>query len=251
MEYLTSIVDRETLKKYILSKLGGSYDNSEASHDVELRMDQLENIIDDTMQEFLNEIYDGNEKYYLKLDTSTGISKYTLPKDVLHVNKIFLASATDSVFSQAFFNQLTDAFFVQAGYTYVDYQILNFHLNQIEYMTRSPVSFSFNSMTKILKIFDVRKAPSVLLDITRYIGDTESEFETLYSHPWIKKMCEARAWLQWYKNLIKYKGQIFDGNLELDRDSIKEVGDKMYEEANLELKDKYSNCFGSIYSPGK
>jgi len=249
MIYENQVIDRETLKAYILRQLGGTLDpNNEASHDVELREDQVEDIIDDTMIEFLNEIYDGHEKCYLQMNLVDGVVKYTLPPDTLQVLKIHLAINNASVFRQAFINEMTDPFFAMGGFTYLDYQILNMHLNQIDSMTRVPVNFTFNSRSKTLKIFDTKNVSKVMLEIIKYTGENDTEFDNLFGHQYIKEMCVARAFNQWYINLIKYKGQIYDGNLEIDKEAIGEIGKAKFEKCQQDLRDKWSDSFGLVYS---
>lgn len=252
MEYIGSIIDRNSLKSYILRQLGGCYEGGEGSHDVEITEGQLEDIIDDTMVELLEQVYDGHEKVFVELPITKGIIKYTLPSDILQVLKIHQAIITSSVFRQAFIGSMTDSFFAGASagtYSYLDYQILNFHLNQIESMTTVPINFNFNGRTKTLIVFDTNNLQKVLLECYRYTGDNELDQDNLYGHQYIKKMCVARAYKQWYRNLCKYDAPVFDGNVKLNLEGIKEIGDVMYEEAIQELNDKWSDCFGSVYVP--
>lgn len=250
MIYTGSVVDRISLKRYILSTLGGCFDNGEGFQDIELTDQQLEFIIDDTMVEFLNEIYDGYEKTFIKLPIVQNQIRYELPADTLQVMKLYQATLTDNVFKQAFYNSFNDPLVGNnTGYSYLDYTITNFHLNQIDAYMNPPVNFDFNNRTKMLTIFDISGLSSVLVECFKYAGETQAEFDTLYGHQFVKKMCCARAYKQWYQNIVKFDAPIYDGNVKVDKEAIKILGDTMYEEASQELRDKWSACFGSVYKP--
>jgi hypothetical protein len=257
MIYTTQVTDRESLKKYILAKLGGALNpEDEAAHNIELSAYQLEIVIDRVMLEFLENAYSGFEKKYImiQVNPSTFTGRVELAGDVLAVCKIMGGSNYQSIFQQAVLGSISTGLFVNSSllnYSYLDYDIAQFNLNQINERFSTAFNFAYNSKTKMLKVFDVGRMKtntSFLIETYSIIGDNETEFENIYSHPLILDWCEALAYIQWYQNLIKYKGSVFDGNLEINVEAIGQLGKEKLENVKKDLVEKYTDCFGSVYT---
>ena len=257
MIYNSQVTDRDSLKKYVLAKLGGTLNpDEEAAHNVEITEYQLEILIDRVMLEFLENSYQGFEKKYVlvTINPTTFNGKITLNGDVLEVSKIMVGANYQSIFQQAVIGSISTGLFVNSSllnYSYVDYDIAQYNLNQISERFSTAFNFTYNSKTKALKIFDINRIKTnstILLETYSIIGDSEIEFENIYSHPLILDWCEALAYTQWYQNLIKYKGSVFDGNLEINVEAIGQLGKEKLENVKKDLIEKYSDCFGSVYT---
>jgi hypothetical protein len=116
-------------------------------------------------------------------------------------------------------------------------------------MTTTPINFNYNNRTNVLTIFDTNNLVKVLVEVLKTAGESEVEFDNLYSHIWICQMATARSYLQWHRNISKYSGPVFDGNIIIDKEAIKIMGDDMYHKAISDLSEKWSDSFGSVYVP--
>lgn len=239
LEYRTSVFDRDTLIEYIKRELGIF------SHNIELTEQQYNDIVDDAMQMFIEFAFEGTERSFMLLDIKKNQKEYYIDGSVLAIDHIFGGSWIHPVILTAFYNDINQSMFVNYGYSYVDYQIAEMYVNDVRRDLVPKITYNYIALTKKLIIFDVPQDTIVMLKVWKYSGSSSKIDENnLYNHRWIKNRCVALGYDKWYRSNIKYKGTLFDGNLEINLEAIGELAKEKLEETKKELFNSYTAFYG-------
>lgn len=230
----------QELEQYIIRKLGAPLIN------VEISDDQLKDSIDDAMQYFMEESYEGSvEKVYI-LDTATKALEYTMDSSVLAVTHMIRWSNEGtglgdsenlwSVSNILFQDGLLDPSLLAGSLGYME--SVNEYLATLKYMfsdDRQLFDFSPASST----IYFTQKPPKdfVVLRVVETIDGTNAP--NLYNHRWIKSYAIALARIQWGGHLSKFTVTM-PGGTTVNADAIKQEGEDKKKELEDELYDKYS-----------
>jgi len=239
---------RSQLKEYCLRKLG------KPVIEVNVDDDQIEDLIDDTLQLYRERTYDGVERVYLKykltsqdinnskLNTTTvypgglSFSEATggyliLPDHILGVNGIFKIS-------NAYVNNLFGfryQFFLNDFYNFYAYDILNYYitmsyLETLDFMLEGNKSIRYQKTQNKLTIdldWD-RILPNDWLVIECFRALDPIQYTKIYNEIFIKKHLTASIKKQWGQNLIKFEGIQMPGGITFN-------GRQLYDDAVQEL----------------
>lgn len=236
------ITSRIDLLAYIKRRLG------EASHVIELTPEDFDDCIDDTLQLFLERAYDGAEEFYEEFQLTKDQFSYTLPDNIVSVFRMLSGSAgfwVPIMNNQFYVNNF--GYCGSIGEGVADYAIMQAYMNSVDTLTKADIMFTFNSTTKELRVHSVPQDMKVLLHTCRYAGETEERFNYIYGHRFVKDYAVALATYRWGIGLIKYDGDLYDGNLKIDKEGILNEGKELIEKALLMFEDEYTGIIGPQY----
>ena len=235
------ITNKVDLLAYIKRRLGAP------AHGVQITDDQYEDCINDALELFLKTAYSGTDRSYILFDVIKDQSMYELPDDVLAVTQILdgdraypKISMLPPQYASPYNMQLSNG-------SFVNYVIINSYLDSMGEFLNADILYNFNEDTKELNIYSTPKSEKVLLEVEKYTGITESAFNKLYNNTWIKERSFANSMMMWAMNLIKYRGSLFDGGVELDKDAIMSEAKELVEKSNEDLIETYTDNICLIY----
>jgi hypothetical protein len=241
---------RAQLKEYCLRKLG------KPVIEINVDDDQIEDLIDDTLQLYRERSYDGVERVYLKYKltsqdianakayTSTtypsGLSFseasggfLTMPDHILGVQGIFKIS-------NAYVNNMFGfryQFFLNDFYNFYAYDLLNYYitmtyLETLDFMLEGNKSIRFHKTQNRLTI-DLdwsRVQPNDWLVIECFRALDPTQFTKIYNEIFVKKHLTSTIKRQWGQNLIKFEGIQMPGGVTFN-------GRQIYDDAIEELRE--------------
>jgi hypothetical protein len=103
------------------------------------------------------------------------------------------------------------------------------------------ISYDFNAMTHVLRVFEPLTAPIVIHADLEYIPDPE--YDDAYNHPWIKAYSLALTKKIWGSNVGKYSQSLI-GGAELNYDRLISEAQEQIDKLDEELLEKYSGPLG-------
>lgn len=246
------IYTRTALKDYIIRQLGGDANN------IELTDNNLEDAINDTLDDYLPRAYSGVIERYIPVQLLEGVQDYILPYPVFAVLSVndavgtmMGASMPANLFS---INQFIAADLYRPGAAKIDllgYEMINEMVSTLELIFTKKVTFDFNSISKKLHLFATPGIDTKVIIHTYQKLDLEGTIavsgvsgnryheENIYNERWIKRMCVAKAQLQWGKNLLKYTGSVLPNGGTLNGDFIYNEAKENIERYMQELHDEF------------
>jgi hypothetical protein len=261
---------RVQLKEYCLRKLG------KPVIEVNVDDDQIEDLIDDTIQIFNERAYNGMERMYLKykltqedidngkirnftttkIDTNDsdlsrtlnfeeGRGYLTVPDHVIAVQGIFKVS-------NAFVNNMFGfryQFFLNDFYNFYSYDIMNYYmvltyLETLDFMLEGNKDIRYNKVQNRLYI-DLdwgmqSKDDFIVIDCYRALDP--NDFNKLYNEIWVKKYLTSLIKKQWGQNLSKFEGIQMPGGVTFN-------GRQLYDDASGELDKLYEELLSTYELP--
>mgnify|MGYP000642482894 CR=1 FL=1 len=250
---------RLQLKEYCLRKLG------KPVIEVNVDDDQIEDLIDDTIQLFNERVYDGVERVYLKYkitaediengrnrnttstltDTNAGATPstktlnfeegrgyLTVPDHIIGIQGIQPVANTyvNSMFGFRY------QFFLNDFYNFYAYDILNLeitmqYIETLEFLIEGKKPIRYNKVQNRLYLDldwqTVAENDYILIDCYRAL-DPE-DFTKIYNERFIKEYLTSLIKKQWGQNLIKFTGIKMPGGVEFN-------GRQIYDDALAELE---------------
>jgi len=103
------------------------------------------------------------------------------------------------------------------------------------------VNFEYNSNTKILRVFEPIAGNFVIEASVEYVPNTE--YDEVYSHPWVKDYAVAMTRRLWSTVTGKYS-QSLVGGAEINYDKMQTEAEQMIEKLDEDLLNKYSEALG-------
>ena len=260
---------RTELKEYSLRKLG------KPVIEINVDDDQIEDLIDDTIQLFNERVYDGCERVYLKykltqedldngkkrstisqksdtnagatpasrtLDFEEGRGYLTVPDHVIGIMGIHPVSNSHVNNMFGFRYQ----FFLNDFYNFYAYDILNLemtmqYLETLEFLLEGKKPIRYNKIQNRLYL-DIdwgRVAAGDYIVIDCYRALDPDTFTKLYNERFVKEYLTSLIKKQWGQNLIKFTGIKMPGGVEFN-------GRQLYDDAVAEL-DKLESKMLSTY----
>jgi len=254
---------RQELVDYCLRRLGAPV--------LEINVDdeQIDDLVDDTLQYFNERHYDGVEKMYLKYKiteddvsrgrakgtdgvgivtttaTSTGIAATTfnfyetsnfiqVPDSVIGIEKIFkfdTSSISGGMFSIKYQLFLNDLYYFNSV-ELLQYAMTKSYLEDIDFLLTTDKQVRFNKRQDRLYL-DIDWGSQTAGDfmvIECYRALDPESFSQVYNDSFVKKYLTSLIKRQWGQNLIKFNGVKLPGGIELN-------GRQLYEDAERELDD--------------
>ena len=255
---------RQELIDYSLRKLGAPV------LEINVDDDQIDDLVDDTIQYFQERHYDGSEKTFLKYQItqddidrgrgpgssgSTGITTTTVtesvgattefsfeennnyikvPDSVIGINKIFkfdTSSISGGMFSIKYQLFLNDLYYF-SSVDLLQYSMTKRYLEDIDFLltTDKQVRFAKRSGRLYLDIDWTAQSVGDYLVIECIRALNPSDFAKIYNDTWVKRYLTALIKRQWGANMMKFSGTKLPGGVELN-------GRQYYEDGNSEIRE--------------
>lgn len=255
---------RQELIDYSLRKLGAPV------LEINVDDDQIDDLVDDTIQYFQERHFDGSEKTFLKYQitqddidrgrgpgssASTGISTTTVtesvglttefsfeennnyikvPDSVIGINKIFkfdTSSISGGMFSIKYQLFLNDLYYF-SSVDLLNYSMTKRYLEDIDFLltTDKQVRFSKRSGRLYLDIDWTAQTAGDYLVIDCIRALNPSDFNKIYNDTWVKRYLTSLIKRQWGANMMKFSGTKLPGGVELN-------GRQYYEDGNSEIRE--------------
>jgi hypothetical protein len=252
---------RQQLIDYCLRRLGAPV------LEINVDEDQIDDLVDDTIQYFNERHYDGVERMYLKykitqddidrgrgagtdgvgIVTTTGTSTtgdtfnfyessnyIQVPDSVIGIERIFkfdTSSISGGMFSIKYQLFLNDLYYFNSV-ELLQYAMVKTYLEDIDFLLTTDKQIRFNKRQNRLYL-DIdwgsqSKDNFLVIDCYRALDPTD--FSKVYNDSFVKKYLTALIKRQWGQNLIKFRGVKLPGGIELN-------GREIYEDAEKELED--------------
>jgi len=260
---------RSELKEYSLRKLG------KPVIEINVDDDQIEDLIDDTIQLFNERVYDGVERVYLKykitqddidsgkgrnvttqkIDTNAGDTPasrtlnfdegrgyLTVPDHIIGIQGILPISNTYVGNMFGFRYQ----FFLNDFYNFNSYDILSLemtmqHIQTLEFLMEGQKPIRYNKVQNRLYLdIDWNRIyvnEHIVIDCYRALDPVT--FTKLYNERFVKEYLTSLIKKQWGQNLIKFSGIKMPGGVEFN-------GRQLYDDAIAEL-DKLDQKMSTTY----
>ena len=255
---------RQGLIDYCLRRLG--YPVLEINVDD----DQIDDLVDDSLQYFQERHFDGIEKVYLKHKITkeeketikTGITTTTvsgtqlgnigfdegqnylqLPDTVIGVDKVFKFDS--STISNGMFNLkyqifLNDLYYMGAV-DLLNYAMTKQYLEDLSRIISPDIQLRFNKKRHRLYLdIDWAQQPDdkiYIFDCWRILDPANAT--DIYNDFWLKKYLTATIKKQWGQNLIKFNGVLLPGGVALNGREIYEDAVQELEEIEKSLREEY------------
>jgi hypothetical protein len=255
---------RQGLIDYCLRKLGAPV------LEINVDDDQIDDLVDDTIQYFNERHYDGVEKMYLKYkitsdDVSRGRAKGTdgvgivtttgtstivgaattfsfyensnyiqVPESVIGIERIFkfdTSSISGGMFSIKYQLFLNDLYYFNSV-ELLQYSMVKSYLEDIDFLLTTDKQIRFNKRQDRLYL-DIdwgSQTANEFIVIECYRALDPASFTQIYNDSFVKRYLTALIKRQWGQNLIKFNGVKLPGGIELN-------GRQLYEDAERELDD--------------
>ena len=263
---------RTKLKEYSLRKLG------KPVIEINVDDDQVEDLIDDTIQLFNERVYDGVERVYLKykitqddidngksrnttsqktdtnagatpgsrtLDFDEGRGYLTVPDHIIGIQGVLPMASTyvNNMFGFRY------QFFLNDFYNFYAYDILNLemtmqYLSTMEFLLegQKPIRYNKTQNRLYLDVDWGRVAVNdfVLIDCYRALDPTT--FTKIYNERFVKEYLTSLIKKQWGQNLLKFTGIKMPGGVEFN-------GRQLYDDALAELEKLESKMLSTYELP--
>ena len=256
---------RQGLIDYCLRRLG--YPVLEINVDD----DQIDDLVDDSLQYFQERHFDGVERVYLKHKLSkedkeiikTGVTTTTassgigittpsftetqnflqLPDHVLGVEKVFkmdqstISSGLFNIKYQIFLNDL----YYYGALDLMNYAMVKTYLEDLSRLITPDVQLRFNKRQHRLYMDidwrQVSKNTYLIIDCYRLVDPANAS--DIYNDWWLKRYLVAIIKRQWGQNLMKFQGVMLPGGVSLNGRQIYDDAIREIEQIEYELKTEY------------
>ena len=255
---------RQELIDYTLRKLGAPV------LEINVADEQIDDLVDDTIQYFNERHYDGVERMYLKYkmsqddinrggaDGTTGVGIVTttgtstivgtattfnfyetsnyiqVPDSVIGIEKIFKfdsSTISGGMFSIKYQLFLNDLYYFNSV-DLLNYSMTKTYLEDIDFLLTTDKQVRFNKRQNRLYL-DIdwnAQTKDTFFVIDCHRALDPTEFTKVYNDSFLKKYLTSLIKRQWGQNLIKFNGVKLPGGIELN-------GRQIYEDAQRELED--------------
>ena len=253
---------RQELIDYCLRRLGAPV------LEINVADEQIDDLVDDTLQYYNERHYDGVERMYLKykiteddinrgkaggtdgvgIVTTTGTSTIVgaattfnfyensnyiqVPDSVIGIEKVFkfdTSSISGGMFSIKYQLFLNDLYYFNSV-ELLQYSMTKSYLEDIDFLLTTDKQIRFNKRQNRLYL-DIdwsSQTKDKFLVIDCYRALDPTDFSKVYNDSFVKKYLTALIKRQWGQNLIKFQGVKLPGGTELN-------GRQLYEDAEREL----------------
>jgi hypothetical protein len=267
---------RQELIDYTLRKLGAPV------LEINVADEQIDDLVDDTIQYFNERHYDGVERMYLKykisqedidrgkasgtsgvgIVTTTGTSTIAgtattfsfyensnyiqVPDSVIGIEKIFkfdTSTISGGMFSIKYQMFLNDLHFF-GSVELLQYAMTKSYLEDIDHLLTTDKQVRFNKRQNRLYL-DLdwgAQTKDTFFIIDCHRALDPANFSKIYNDSFVKKYLTALVKKQWGQNLIKFQGVKLPGGTELN-------GRQLYEDGERELEDIKQRMFSEYEMP--
>ena len=219
-------------RKYIKEMLGWPIIN------IEITDNQLDNAINNAVQLFYENHYDGVNLGYVSLPITSGTTSYTLDS---HIHDVIKILSNDN------FNYSNDPLLIKESlqfgsclsshYDLISLEIWKQNLQNLQNVYNKEILFDFNSISKQLVLHIEPEADTTYM---LRVYQSELDLADVYNDIWLKNYAVALSKKQWGSNLGKYSGAQMPGGSEFNYSDIISEAKEEINELKEELEDKYS-----------
>ena len=229
---MAKITSLELLRDYILRQLGAPLIQ------VELTDDQIDDIIEETIQEFSNHAMSGELNQNVIFNIQPTIREYTLNDDVQGVVlKKASTSSSGLVIPNDFVldtSVLMNTFGSGSGVEV--YTMVGVNNSIIDNIFNLPINYDYNYNTKKLTILD-NYVGNVLMELSKeYIPQ---DYDLIYDHSWVKQMSVARCKLLQSDITGKYDQELVSG-ARINHDKMQQRAEQQIDILREELLTKWA-----------
>jgi hypothetical protein len=251
---MANITNRQEFKDYCLRRLGFPV------IDINVDDDQVEDRIDDALQYWQDYHFDGLQKvYYIKAVGQTEIDQKYIdlsdtrdadgnPMEIVGISRIFPvydSQASINMFDlryQLRLNELYD--FTSASY--INYTLTQQHLRSLELMFSGEVPIRYQRHMQRLYVDwawgSSQAGAGTVVVAEAYAVINPDVYSKVWTDRWLKEYATALIKRTWGNNLKKFSGLQLPGGVQLN-------GDKIYQEAEDEIKGLEEEMSTQYYSP--
>tara|TARA_B100002019_G_C21272917_1_gene603457 strand:+ start:2444 stop:3283 length:840 start_codon:yes stop_codon:yes gene_type:complete len=264
---------RQGLIDYCLRQLGAPV------LEINVADEQIDDLVDDTIQYFNERHYDGVEKMYLKYkltedDISRGQAKNTdgvgivtttgtstivgtattfsfyensnyiqVPDSVIGIEKVFkfdTSSISGGMFSIKYQLFLNDLYFFNSV-DLLQYQMTKRYLEDIDFLLTTDKQVRFNKRQNRLYL-DIdwgAETKDNYLVIECYRALDPADFSKIYNDSFVKRYLTALIKRQWGINMMKYSGTRLPGGIELNGRQYFEDGQRELDDIKQRMSSEY------------
>ena len=227
-------MDLKSFKTYIKQRLGYPVINIEVSEE------QIQNAIDDTIQLYYENHYDGMNIGYVPLNVTKDTKEYKMDDSVLEVIQIL--GRDDFVYSG---DPMITKESLRWDYSYdsgnvvdlISLEVWRQNLQNIRHYYTREVLFDFNTTTHTLYL---PKYPEQDFFYIVKVYASDADIEDIYNDRWIKNYAVALTKKQWATNLQKYNGAQMVGGAEFNHQGIMQQAEDEIKTLLIDLEEKYS-----------
>ena len=232
---MANITTINEFRQYILRKLG-----SPVISNIEITNDQIDDCVDEAVQIFYEDHFDGVEIAYINLSVIKDTKEYTLDSKVQAVLEILktsssLLSTSDEPLIITDFDRTAVCYspFVDI----VSVEVWRQTIKNYENAFVTDILFDFNTTTH--KLFLHMKPKKTETWVLRVYKSNDS-LDELYNNLFLKKYSVALAKLQWGNNINKYTGVSLPGGGLFNSSEIISQAEATIEKLEEELYERYS-----------
>jgi hypothetical protein len=228
-----AISTKSALYDYILRQLGAPLVN------VEVTEDQVNDVIDSTVQLFSSYALEGELTKYVKMTISSPCN-ITLNPAVKSIQKVTKGGGLSFAGMAGGGGYVLDYFSLQAmGFSMNDAigstLLLSSTRSLMDKFFGNDMTFEFNPNKKVLEISEVYDGAIIIEMNTEYIADT---VDYIYDHTWIKRMCIAKVKLLQSDTTGKYDSNLV-GGARINHEKMQSRAENEIEVLKQELLDKW------------
>lgn len=232
--------NRTQFKEWILRKLGAPV--------ISINLDdtQIEDCIDEALQYYQRNHYNGSELVYVPylVDTTVKTNKYLfVPATITGVTRVFqLQNSSNSNVLSTEFMVMSDALWqAMQGTGLASYQLLMNYRSMIQQMTVGDKPIRFNrTVGKVYIDADWNQIPlSSYLVIEGYSSVDPDTNTLIWSDDWLQRYTTSLVKYSWGQVLSKYSGVQLPGGITLDGRTLIEDAKEEILDLKTELQSTY------------
>lgn len=230
------ISSRDDFKTYIKQQLG------EPVITVNVANVQIEQQIDNALQKFQKDHFDGWCFDIYELETIVDVSEYILPSYVFKViDTLYGASSVGNIYEEILVSPW-DYFYARGYAGHMDltsFRILQEKIQNTRISLNTKIKFTFQESTHRLKIFPTPASTTIIPFVIHSINDPY-DFPEIWDNEWLKEYATALVGLQWGQNLNKFSGTPLPGGAQINAQSILDYNKGEKDRLEQLLIDKYT-----------
>lgn len=233
---------REELKQYVLRRLGAPVIQINVSDD------QVEDRIDDTLQFYIQNHFDGVEKIFMKhvLTQQDMDQRFIEVPDVVQTVVRVVNVNTLSTVQNGFLDNRSQ-FMYSEIFNLSDTNLINYdnamkHFNLVDQIVGKGLALRFNKNKSHIELdidwTEVYVGKVFLFEVYRAL-DPE-EWVKVYQDRWIKAYATAMVKMQWGQNMSKFAGVQLPGGITMNGAELKTEAKEELALLEAELRDDYA-----------
>lgn len=225
---------RQQLKQYALKKLGHPVIN------VELENSQMDNLIDEALQLFTENHYDGVDLDFIPVNVQANVQQYILGDNIQEVIEVInprtLFISDEPLLLRSLYSGNTGLESIASSQiNFADITTMRMLLKMMEDSYKSDILFDYNYTTRTFRLH-TKPTQNAVYYVRCYMS--EQDLSKYYNNLWLKKYVTVLFKEQWATNVGKYTGGMLPGGASIDYSRLMQEAreDKLKLEEDLRLQ---------------